>query len=147
MLAKLLVVLSLVSLSIQGNGLPKHAQICVSACQECFDEVTFGTTVSTDDYYTGYCEDTLKFYSTFLCARSRCSPYEIKTGIDYIRPPCDDLGIEIPSYDAVIANYSGQSIRSIDYEEITADEIINGTLVPTDEFFDRSYKTWVCIYT
>lgn len=144
MLSQLVVFLSLVSVSFQAYGLPSHAQICVTACIECFSDVTFGTTVSTDDYYTGYCQDSFRFFSGFLCAKNHCSPYEIKTGIEYVQASCDEVHIELPSYETVIANYTDKSVPTVGYQEITSDQIINSTLLPTDDLFDLSYRTWVC---
>lgn len=143
MLSEIVVFLSLVSVSLQAYGLPNHAQICLVACQESFTDVTFGTTNYTDDYYTGYCHDVLRFYSAYLCASHRCSPYEIHSGIAYMQKDCDIVGIELPNYETVIANYSQQTIRTVGYKEITPDQIINSTLLPDDDLFGLSYKTWV----
>lgn len=148
MLTHLLFLLSLISLSLQKYDGPNHAQICVTACEECFWDVTFGSTVATDDYYTGFCEDTYRYSSALLCSKFHCSAYEIKTGIDYIQSMCDKAHVELPSYDNVLANFTDESIkdvRVVGYHEITADEIINSTLLPTDDLFRLSYKTWVIL--
>ena len=61
---------------------------------------------------------------------------------------CDKAHVELPSYDNVLANFTDESIkdvRVVGYHEITADEIINSTLLPTDDLFRLSYKTWVIL--
>lgn len=149
MLTQLLCVLLLVAKSLQ-EGEPTHAQYCVTACNECFDSITFGTTVSTDDYYTGMCEDTLKWQSTYICAKLHCTPYQIKTGIDYVTDPCrTEVHVDTISYDAVMANYSDEAIQAMPILEFTTDwptDIFNNTLVPSQELFDISYASLVCIY-
>ena len=146
MLKYLLLLLSWTSLSLQINGYPNRDEMCVFVCEECFWEVTFGTTVETEDYYTGHCQDTLRFESTWLCSKLRCSPREIKAGVNYVRSSCIEHKIELPDYNAVIAKYPEEAIKNMrvfSRPEITPEDIINSTLLPSDELFYQSKKTWV----
>lgn len=150
MVTQLLYLLLLVANSWQYSE-PTKAQYCVTSCQEIYDYITFGTTVSTDDYYTGMCEDTLKWESTYLCAKLHCSPFEVRTGIEYATEACrTEVHVDVPSYDSVIANYSDAQIAAmtiIDWDvTITPPtDIYNVTLLPTQEFFRRQVKSLVCI--
>ena len=127
----------------RGAEWPSNSQLCFLACQDSLGAVTFGTTVSTDDYYTGYCEDTLRFQSTYLCARERCSPQEIESGLKSFQETCDRVHLTIPSYDEVIANYSAQEPPpTIAYDD-AFEESVNNTLVPNDELFYLGYRSWV----
>ena len=135
-------------LSVHGHTPPAGSQICLYACQESLWEVTFGTTVSTDDYYTGYCQDTLRFSSTYLCAKQLCSPHEIESGLEYIRHTCEEVDLPIPSFESTIANFSDEAIkdvRVVRQYEISAEEIINSTLLPSRELFDLAYRTNVSV--
>lgn len=145
MLKHLVLLLSWISLSLQSWP-PSKDEYCILSCTECFWEITFGTTTSTDDYYTGYCQDTLRFESTWLCAKQRCTPREIAAGHGYLAPDCDRLNIAIPSYEATIANYSDEDIKNMQVfslHEITSDTIVNNTLLPSDDLFYDSKGTWV----
>lgn len=127
----------------RGAEWPSNSQLCFLACQDSLGSVTFGTTASTDDYYTGYCEDTLRFQSTYRCARERCSPQEIESGLKSFQETCDIVHLTIPSYDEVIANYSAQEpSKTIAYDDVF-EESVNNTLVPNDELFDLGYRSWV----
>lgn len=149
MLTRSLYVLFLVAKSLQYDE-PTKAQQCVVACNECFDELSFGTTTSTDDYYTGYCLDTLKWESTWLCSKLYCTSYQIMTGADYAGKPCrTEVHIDIPSYNAVIANYSSEALNAvprIEYSPEPPTDIFNNTVVPSKALFDIAFKTVVCIH-
>lgn len=139
----LLVLVPLVLSSVQGGELlPANSQLCVLACQDSLGSVTFGTTVKTDDYYTGHCEDTLRFESTYICAHKHCSPREIKSGLEYLQVTCDMVHMAIPSYDEAVARYSMQETPTMAYGDVFKDAV-NNTLVPDTELFDLGYRTWV----
>ena len=145
MLTHFFLLLSWTALSLQ-DWPPTRDQMCILSCVETFWEVMFGTTVSTDDYYTGYCQDTLRFESTWLCAKQHCSPRQIKAGPGYLASDCKPLHIEIPTYEATIAKYSDEDIKNMrvfNLHEITAEDIINSTLLPSDQLFYESKGTWV----
>lgn len=150
MVTQLLFLLLLVANSWQYSE-PNKAQFCVSSCQGCYDPITFGTTVETDDWYTGMCKDTLKWESVYLCAKLHCTPFQIQTGLDYATEACHtEVHIDVPSYNSVIANYSNAQIAAmtlIDWDvAITPPtEIYNVTLLPTQEYFRRELKSLVCI--
>ena len=148
MLTHLYLLLSLIPLSLQLYGNVDGDQICVTACQECFFNVTFGTTSSTDDYYTGYCQDTDRWQSALLCSKFHCSPREIKAGVAYRRNECQPYA-DTASYEMVIANYSDEAIKNMPVygsEDMTSSDIVNGTLLPTDELFHRSKLSWVRLF-
>lgn len=142
-------ILLLVADSFQWDY-PNKQQECVSSCQSALDYVTFGTTKETDDYYTGYCRDTLKWQSIWLCAKMYCTPYEIKTGVDYAGKPCrTEVHINIPSYDSVIANYSVEAMKAvpiIDYNPEPSKDIINNTVLVSPTYYGYAYRTVVCIH-
>lgn len=149
MLKLLVLFLSYVSLSLQINGYPDGQQQCVFACMEAFYGVTFGTFTETDDYYTGFCHDDLHIESAWICAKLRCTPDQIKTGVQYYQQYyCNvaDPPVQMISYDAVIANYSDDDIANmqvIDYRYDLSAEIVNNTLVASDHLFSSSMRTWV----
>ena len=141
MLTPVLAILALVSFSLQDD-LPNKAQLCVVACQKSFHSVTFGT---TDPEEWTNCNDTLRWESTWLCSKLHCSPRQIKTGVKYaIDSYCKDK--LVPSYDIVIANFSDEAIKNIpilQYTEKPSEDIVNTTLLPSQELFDLAYRTWV----
>lgn len=143
MWSKLLILVPLVLPTAQGAEWPTNSQLCLLACQDSLGSVTFGTTTYTDDYYTGYCQDTLRFQSAYLCAQQHCSPQEIESGLKSFQETCDIVHLTIPSYDDVIANYSAQEPPpTIAYGDVF-EESVNNTLVPNDELFDLGYRSWV----
>ncbi|MCJ1470451.1 hypothetical protein MMC07_009096 [Pseudocyphellaria aurata] len=123
--------LLLVAKSWQYDFGPNKAQMCVQACDGGVEYVTFGTTAQTDDYYTGFCQDTLRFESVFLCAKLHCSPWQIMTGVPYYTKPCrTEVHVDTISYDAVIANYSDADIMAMPVIEYSTDpptDIYNNT--------------------
>lgn len=139
----LLFVLLLVSKSLGRS--PSNSQLCGAACSETLDAVTFNTTVETDDWYTGYCEDTLRFSSTFFCIRLHCLKSQIQTAVDYTVEYCHtEVHIETPSYDSVMAGFSDEAISTIPVigtEPPT--EMQNVTIIPSDEAYDLALHTWV----
>lgn len=142
----LLVLVPLVLPTARGAEWPSHSQLCLLACQDSLGSVVFGTTTDSDDYYTGYCEDTLRFQSTYRCGHQRCSPEEIESGLKSFQETCDIVHLTILPYDEVIANYSAQEpAPAIAYDDVF-EESVNNTLVPNDELFDLSYRSWVSIY-
>lgn len=147
MLKILVLSLSYVSLSLQSWGNPDADQQCLYACVRAFYGVTFGTYMETDDYYTGFCQDSLHIQSGYLCAKQRCTPSQIKTGIEYYQQYwCNEATptpVKMFSYEDVIANYSDADIANmqvIDFPyEIT--DIINNTLLITDRLYHASFDT------
>lgn len=139
----LLFALLLVSKSLQQ--LPSNSQLCAAVCSTTLDSVMFNTTVATDDYYTGFCEDTLRFSSIFFCIRLRCLKSQIQTAVDYTDEPCHtEVHIETPSYDSVIAGFSDDAISAIPVIGVKpSEDIVNVTVVPSDEAYDLALKTWV----
>ena len=137
----LLFALLLVSKSLQQS----NSQLCGAACSETLDSVVFNTTVSTDDWYTGYCEDTLRFYSTFFCIRIHCLKSQIQTAVDYTVESCHtEVHIETPSYDSVIAGFSDEAISAIPViGTVPPVEVQNVTVIPSDEAYNLALKTWV----
>jgi hypothetical protein len=141
--------LSLALLSIHVSGMPTWNDLCVAACEDSLWHIQFGTGVGFDDFWTGYCGDTLRFSSTFLCAKQRCSQREIESGLHYLQDYCDEAvvkGLTIPSYNEIVANFSDEdvkAIRRVNFDDIPADEIVNNTLQPTQELWDRAHQTWV----
>lgn len=150
MLTQILYVLLFVVKSLQYDDGPNSSQMCVSACQSAVDSVTFGTTVETDDWYTGYCEDTLKWESTYICSKLYCTPYQIQRGVDYVTLACrTEVHVDVVSYADVIANYSDAAIMAmpmLEYSVEAPTEIYNNTIIPTRELYDLSYRTYVCIH-
>lgn len=149
MLKQLLILLSLISLSLQGDYQPTHTQLCAQSCQDAFEQVTFGSTVSTDDYYTGWCQDTYRWSSTWLCAKSYCSPHEIQIGSVYFQKSCDIVHLKAPTYESVIANFTDEMIQNltvVGYDDVvtnTPKEIYNTTLLATEDLFHQTYISWV----
>lgn len=139
----LLILVPLVLPTVQGAEWPANSQLCLLACQDSLGSVTFGTTTSTDDYYTGYCQDYLRFQSAYLCARQRCSPQEIESGLNSFQETCDIVHLTILSFDEVMANYSTQDPPpTIAYDDVF-EESVNNTVVPNDELFALGYRSWV----
>lgn len=141
----LLVLIPLVLPSARSANWPADSQICLIACQDSLGSVTFGTTVSTDDYYTGYCEDTLRFHSTYTCGQQYCSPREIKSGLASFQETCDEVDLPIPSYDDFLANYAAEYLKKVPmiaYDDVF-EETVNNTVVPNQELFDLAVKSWV----
>lgn len=149
MLKLLVLFLSYVSLSLQINGYPDGNQQCVFACMEAFYGVTFGTYAETDDWYTGFCQDSLHLESAWICAKLRCTPGQIKTGVQYYQQYYCNLAeppVKMLSYEEVIANYSDADIANmqvIDYGYDLSDQIVNNTLVISDHLFSSARRTWV----
>lgn len=139
----LIFALLLVHKSLQQ--LPSNSQLCAAGCAATLYDVVFNTTVYTDDYYTGYCEDTLRFYSTFFCIRIHCLQSEIKTAVDYTVYPCNtEVHIETPSYDSVVAGYSDEELSAIPVLSMDpSEEMVNNTVIPTEEAYLLATKTWV----
>ena len=139
----LIFALLLVSKSLQQ--LPSNEELCAAACSSALDSVIFNTTVETDDHYTGYCEDTLRFSSIFFCIRLHCLKSQIKTAVDFADEPCrTEVHIETPSYDSVIAGFSDEAISAIPVigtEPPT--DTVNVTVIPSDEAYMLSLRTWV----
>lgn len=79
-----------------------------------------------------------------------CTPYEIKTGVDYAAKPCrTEVHIDIPSYDSVIANYSGEAMKAvpiIDYSPEPSEDILNNTVLISPTYYGYAYRTVVCIH-
>lgn len=54
------------------------------------------------------------------------------------------MHIETPSYDSVIAGFSDEAISAIPVIGVEpSGEIVNVTVVPSDEAYDLALKTWV----
>lgn len=139
----LIFALLLVHKSLQQ--LPSNSQLCAAACSSTLDSVIFNTTVLTDDYYTGLCEDTLRFSSIFFCIRIHCSKSQIQTAVDYTSEPCHtEVHIETPSYDSVMAGFSDEALSAIPVIGMEpSEEIVNVTVIPSEEAYDLAVKTWV----
>lgn len=139
----LICALLLVHKSLQW--LPSNSQLCAAACSSALDSVIFNTTVSTDDWYTGYCEDTLRFSSIFFCIRIHCSQSQIETAVDYTVEACHtEVHIETPSYDSVMAGFSDEAISAIPVISMEpSEEIVNVTVIPTEEAYVLAMQTWV----
>lgn len=139
----LIFALLLVHKSLQQ--LPSNSQLCAAACSSTLDSVIFNTTVSTDDYYTGYCEDTLRLSSIFFCIRIHCSQSQIENAVDYTVEPCHtEVHIETPSYDSVMAGYSDEALSAIPVISMKpSEEIVNITVIPTEEAYGLAMRTWV----
>ena len=109
--------------------------------------VTFGTYTDTDDYYTGFCQNSLEIESAYICAKHRCNPSQIKTGIEYYQEYwCNeaDTPIQLLSYEDVIANYSDADIANmqvIDYGYDLSTEIVNNILLISDRLYASSLDT------
>lgn len=137
------ILLPLIISSALGAKWPRNPQLCLLACQDSLGSVTFGTTTQTDDYYTGYCQDTLRFESIYLCGRQHCSPEEIESGFESLQKTCDAVHLKIPSYVEAMTIYSAQKkIPTIAYDD-GFEDTINNILVPDQELFDLSYRSWV----
>lgn len=139
----LIFALLLVHKSLQQ--LPSNSQLCGAACSITLDNVIFNTTVSTDDYYTGFCEDTLRFSSIFFCIRIHCSQSQIQTSVDYTAEPCHtEVHIETPSYDSVMAGFSDEALSAIPVIGVEpSGETVNVTVIPSEEAYVLALKTWV----
>lgn len=139
----LLLAFLLVSKSVQRS--PSDSQLCAAACSTTLNGVIFNTSVSTDDWYTGYCEDTLRFSSTFFCIRLRCLKSQIQTAVEYTVQDCHtEVHIETPSYNSVIAGFSDEAISAIPVIGAKPPtEMVNVTVVPSDEAYNLALKTWV----
>ena len=125
------------------------SQVCFYACQQTFTNITFSTSVVTDDYYTGYCEDELRLLSTFLCAQIHCTPGEIASGLVYVADLCTNYAsIDIPSYNVLEANTSYVSLDSVpvlEMEPLNITLIVDTLMLPSTELFDESYQLWVSL--
>lgn len=64
--------------------------------------------------------------------------------------PCrTEVHVDTISYASVIANYSDADIMAmpiIEYSPDTPKDIFNNTILPSQELFDLSLKTLVCIH-
>ena len=147
MLSYIALLLCLIPLSLQYDENPEGDEICLYACQEVFWNVTFGTTAETEDYWTGYCQDLDRLESAVLCGKYHCSPNELKAGFGYIQHWCTKVDITLPDYKTIIANYSEEDISNMyiygSEDMTTFSDIVNGTLLASDELFARSLLTWV----
>ena len=126
-------------------------EVCVYACMNSLTSVMFSTTKRTEDFYTGSCKDTLKYESTYVCSFLHCPKKEIRSGMSFINNDCvTEAGIEIPSYDAVMAKCTSEDISNmpvVGLEDISPTEIVNRILLPSQELFDMSYRTeWTWVY-
>ena len=133
----LLALVPLLVPSVQGEDWPTDDEMCLMACQDALHHISFGTEVSTDDWYTGYCQNTLLFQSTYLCSQIYCSPQEIERGLGYYQHTCDKVHVTIPSYKDTMANYSADAIKEVpkvgQHDEF--EEAVNNTLVPDQQFY------------
>lgn len=139
----LIFALLLVHKSLQ---LPHNSQLCAAACYTTLDSIIFNTTVETDDYYTGFCEDTLRVSSIFFCIRLHCTNSQIQTAVEYIVEPCHtEVHIETPTYDSVIAGFSDEALSAIPVISSMepSEEIVNVTVIPSDEAYVLAVNTWV----
>lgn len=133
--------------SVQGIEWQSDDEVCFSACGDAVGRVTFGTTVYTDDWYTGYCDDALRYESTYICAHIFCTPEEIKSGLAANQKWCDTVHMTILSYDAVMANYSEGAIKAMPRiaQDAVIEEVVNYTMVPDEAFFQNAVRTSVSI--
>lgn len=140
----LIFALLLVHKSLQH--LPSASELCAAACSSALDEVVFNTTVETDDYYTGYCEDTLRFSSIFFCIRIHCSQSQIESAVNYAVEDCHtEVHVDTPSYQSVIAGYSDEALSAIPIISMKepSKEIVNVTVLPSEEGYLLAMRTWV----
>ena len=124
------------------------SQVCYFGCDASFADVTFNTTVPTDDYYTGFCQDTFRWQSVYLCIQEHCSPREIRDGLKYYRADCQKYAhMDPPSYDDTIREFPSekfQRLRVIEYKEVQpTDPMFNETLRAGPTLFRYAYKSWV----
>ena len=123
------------------------SQVCFYACQQTYTNITFSTYAETDDYYTGYCENNLLLLSTFLCAKVYCTSEETVSGLAYVTDLCTTYtSVEVLSYDALEANTSHVSIKSVplvELEPLNDTLIVDTLMLPSTELFDYSYQLWV----
>lgn len=142
----LIFALLLVHKSLQH--LPSASELCAAACSSALDEVVFNTTVETDDYYTGYCEDTLRFSSIFFCIRIHCSQSQIETAVNYAVEDCHtEVHVDTPSYQSVIAGYSDEALSAIPIISMEpSKEIVNITVIPSEEAYLLAMRTWVSFH-
>lgn len=125
--------------------LPSNSELCAAACSSSLHRVVFNTTVSTDDYYTGYCEDTLRLSSIFLCIRIHCSQSQIDYAVNYAVESCHtEVHIETPSYQTVIAAFSDEALSAIPIISMKPSKrMVNSTVLPSEEAYRLAIKTWV----
>ena len=113
-------------------------QVCVDTCNTALENAVWRTANATDDYYTGFCLDILRFESMWLCASVHCSPDDIQSGVDYYVEDCvTNAGIQLPSYDDTIASYRSNfsDIPVLSIADISPDTIVNTTVLPGDDIW------------
>lgn len=123
------------------------SMMCSYACEQSFGYLMFGTSEETEDYYTGYCKDTLRWRSTFLCVKKHCTEDEIHAGWHYSSTECEEqTGMALPSFESIIANITPEeekNARIIQWEDYKTTDIINTTALPTDDLFGVALETSV----
>lgn len=142
----LLLLLPMALPSVQAYEDPTRNDLCVIACVDCLYEVTFATTVTTDDYWTGWCTDTLLWESIYVCSTQYCTPRQIKGGRYILQSWCQEVDLSISSYDAIMANYTMEDIMAVrvfEHEEISAEEIVNSSVIPAKDYHDNAIQSEV----
>ena len=123
--------------------------VCVDTCNVALENVVWSTTTTSDDYYTDFCSDTLRFESMWLCSSVRCSPYDITIGVGYWVEQCmSNAGILLLSYDDTIAKYRSNfsAVPVIFMRDITPNVTFNVTLLPGDDLWQPASHTEVKLY-
>lgn len=142
----ILACLGFIALTVRADRTP--AMTCWFACQRSMDNATFSTTVETDDYYTGACEDSLRLRSTFLCCEIHC-PYrsDTESGLGNYLDMCNTYtNIKVPGYDELQMNLSGvdpMTVRHFDFNGINSSDTIDTLLLPSDDMYKLAFDSWV----
>ena len=127
----------------------QYDQVCAYACAEATSYIIFNTTEVSEDYYLGYCTDTLKWESAWACAAMHCSGDEIAAAEKYVEDMCEENGHSlVMTYDKFKAMYDYDKIKAmpvVNSEDTVPPAIFNNSVLLSEPFWEASQRTIVSI--
>jgi hypothetical protein len=144
-LVRLLPWLSVFALTLADPN-PTRNQYCSEACETALSGQNFaGSPSVADGYYAELCGNMLHLQSLYLCARNYCSEADVEAGFSYLSGVCVRYATAPPPL-SIVGNISIEEIRAqpiLNNGDLP--DIINTTVLPSDELFNLAYQTVVSV--
>ncbi|KAI9730324.1 MAG: hypothetical protein M1818_008227 [Claussenomyces sp. TS43310] len=119
-------------------------QVCMSACQEALQSLTFNDTSIETDPYAAQCTNIFRVKSTYAYAEYYCQPSDVAPGFAYLNEDCEQYGgVTMPPY-LIISNMTRATIsqlRHVTVYDLLSGESLAEVVLPSATLFGLAYRT------
>ncbi|KAI0077231.1 hypothetical protein K474DRAFT_1707531 [Panus rudis PR-1116 ss-1] len=152
MLHQKLSLASVLALLVAGASADKPyttPELCVQACYAAIADLTFGDYDPSQTYVGMRCASRLAVSSVYACYDLRCSSqYSVDESFGHLQAYCEEYGY-LPingTYSDVIQDVLAQygsisNVPVIDPATVPLTEIVNNTVIASDDYYDLTYRT------